>query len=216
MSAGSAPVGVAPAWPTLLGNRGGTSLVGVGGGQLCTSVEPTYGGARTWAASSMEDLSLKHEGPKRAYWPTTHARDPAMKARMMCKTENVLLSEGGREVEAETGWSLVEDGRRDCCSSVSGSSLYESLPVSTSAWDSLIFAVGGGGDDGGLEQRLHYMRKFSKISALIWRKIVHKYTSCTSLSQTVCKKHVKMRRRGHKPRIAQSWRKALAENVKDG
>ena len=41
MSAGSAPVGVAPAWPTLVGNRGGTLLVGVGGGQLCTSVEPT-------------------------------------------------------------------------------------------------------------------------------------------------------------------------------
>lgn len=85
-----------------------------------------------------------------------------MKARMMCKTENVLLFEGRRGVEsAETGGSLVEDGRRDCCSSVSGSGLYESLPVSTSAWDSLIFAVGGGGDDGGLEQRLdYYMREY--------------------------------------------------------
>jgi hypothetical protein len=110
----------------------------------------------------MEDLSLKHEGPKRAYWPTTNARDPAMKARIMCKTENVLLFEGSREVEAETGGSLVEDGRRDCCSSVSGSGLYESSPVSTSAWGSLIFAVGGGGDDGGLEQRLH-MREIFKI-----------------------------------------------------
>ena len=99
----------------------------------------------------MEDLSLKHEGPKRAYCPTKHARDPAMKARMTCKTENVLLFEGqhgdSREVEAETGGSLVEDGRRDCCSSVSGSGLYETSPVSTSAWDPPIFAVGG--DDGG-------------------------------------------------------------------
>jgi hypothetical protein len=87
-----------------------------------------------------------------------------MKARMMCKTENVLLVEGqhgdSREVEAETGGSLVEDGRRDCCSSVSGSGLYESPPVSTSAWDSLIFVVGG--DDGGLEQRLHYEGNFQK------------------------------------------------------
>jgi hypothetical protein len=83
-----------------------------------------------------------------------------MKATMMCKTENVLLFEGSREVEAETGGSLVEDGRRDCCSSVSGSGLYESPPVSTSAWDSLIFAVGG--DDGGLEQRLHYEGIFQK------------------------------------------------------
>jgi hypothetical protein len=84
-----------------------------------------------------------------------------MKARMMCKTENVLLFEGSREVEAETGGSLVEDGRRDCCSSVSGSGLYESLPVSTSVWDSLIFAVGG--DDSGLEQRLHYEGNFQNI-----------------------------------------------------
>jgi hypothetical protein len=93
----------------------------------------------------MEDLDLKHEGPKRAYWPTKHARDPAMKARKMW---NVLLFVGqhgdSREVEAEAGGSpLVESGRRDCCSSVSGSGLYESFPVSTSAWDSLIFAVGG-------------------------------------------------------------------------
>ena len=75
----------------------------------------------------------------------------------MCKMENVLFFEGqhgdSREVEAETGGSLVEDGRRDCCSSASGSGLYESPPVSMSAWGSLIFAVGG--DDGGLEQRLH-------------------------------------------------------------
>ena len=115
----------------------------------------------------MEDLDLKHEGPKRAYWPTKHARDPATKARMMCKTENVLLFEGkygdGREVEVETGGSLVEDGRRDCCSSVSGSGLYESSPVSTSAWDSLIFAVGEGGDDGRLEQWLHYEGIFQNI-----------------------------------------------------
>src|SRR6266852_6765132 len=112
----------------------------------------------------MEDLSPKHEGPKRAYWPTRHARDPAMKARVMCKTENILLFEGqhgdSREVEAETGGSLVEDGRRDCCSSVSGSGLYES-PVSTSAC-SLIFVMGG--DDGGLEQRLHYERIFQKCA----------------------------------------------------
>jgi hypothetical protein len=108
----------------------------------------------------MEDLDLKHEGPKRAYWATKHARDPAMKARMMCKTENVLLFErqhgDGRGVEAETGESLVEDERRDCCSSVSGSGLYESSPVSTSAWDSLIFAVGG---DGGV---LRYEGIFQK------------------------------------------------------
>lgn len=82
-----------------------------------------------------------------------------MKARIMCKMENVLHFEGQRgdslevEVEAETGGSLVEDGRRDCCSSVSGSGLYELSPVSTSVGDSLIFAVGG--DDGGLEQWLH-------------------------------------------------------------
>jgi hypothetical protein len=83
-----------------------------------------------------------------------------MKARMMCKTENVLLFEGSREVEAETGGSLVEDERRDCCSSVSGSGLYESSPVSTSASDFLIFGVGG--DDGGLEQRtaLHFKGNF--------------------------------------------------------
>jgi hypothetical protein len=100
----------------------------------------------------MVDLSLKHEGPKIAYCPTRHARDPATKARITCKTENVLLFEGqhgdSREVQTETGGSLVEDVRRDCCSSVSGSGLYESLPVSTSAWDPFIFAVGG------LEQRL--------------------------------------------------------------
>ena len=118
----------------------------------------------------MEDLSRKHEGPKIAYWPTKHARDPAMKARVMCKTENVLLFEGqcggGREVEP--GRSLVEDERRDCCSSVSGSGLYELSPVSTSACDSLIFAVGR--DDGGLEQRLRY-GEFPKIFILplIWQ-----------------------------------------------
>jgi hypothetical protein len=104
----------------------------------------------------MEDLSPKHEGPKRAYWPTKHARDPAMKARVMCKTENVLVFEGqhggSREVEAETGGSLVEDGRRDCCSSVSGSGLYEPSPVSTSGC-SLIFVEGG--YDRGLEQSLN-------------------------------------------------------------
>jgi hypothetical protein len=109
----------------------------------------------------MEDLSLKHEGPKRAYWPTKHARDPAMKARVMCKTENVLLFEGqhddSREVDAETG---VEDGRRDCCSSVSGSGLYDASPVSTSAWDPLIFVVGR--DYGGPEQRSRYEGVFQK------------------------------------------------------
>lgn len=105
-----------------------------------------------------------------------------MKARMMCKMENVLLFEGQRgdsrevEVEAETSGSLVEDGRRDCCSSVSGSGLYESSPVSTSAWDSLIFAVGG--DDGGLEQWL-YCKGISKIYALIWQKKVKLYVKDT-------------------------------------
>ena len=88
---------------------------------------------------------MKHEGPKRAYWPTKHARDPAMKARMMWNVLPFVGQHGdSREVEAEVGGSpLVEGGRRDCCSSVSGSGLYESSPVSTSAWDSLIFEVGG-------------------------------------------------------------------------
>jgi hypothetical protein len=62
---------------------------------------------------------------------------------MRCGIENVLLFEeqhdDSREVEGEAGASLVEEGRRDCCSSVSGSGLYESLPTSTSAWDSFIF-----------------------------------------------------------------------------
>ena len=80
-----------------------------------------------------------------------------MKARAMCKTENILHFEeqhgDGRvlEVEEETGGSLVEDGRRDCCSSVSGSGLYESLPVSTSGC-SLIFVVGGDGAKGDFQK----------------------------------------------------------------
>jgi hypothetical protein len=61
---------------------------------------------------------------------------------MRCGIENVLLfkeqHDDSREVEGEVGASLVEEGRRDCCSSVSGSGLYESLPTSTSAW-SFIF-----------------------------------------------------------------------------
>jgi hypothetical protein len=104
----------------------------------------------------VEDLDLKHEEPKSAYWATKHARDPAIKAEMRCGMENVkvLLFEeqhaDGREVdsEGEVGESLVEEGRRDCCSSVSGSCLYESSPASTSAWDSFIF----GGDDGGVRR----------------------------------------------------------------
>lgn len=113
----------------------------------------------------MEDLDLKHEEPKRAYWATKHARDPAIKAEMRCGMENVkaLLFEGqhadSREVDSkgEVGESLVEEGRRDCCSSISGSCLYESSPASTSAWDSLIF----GRDDGGV-RRGDSKRRFLK------------------------------------------------------
>ena len=67
MSAGSAPVGVAPACPTLVGNSGGTSFVGEGGGQLCTSVDPTYGGARAWAELSAEDNDDEQEVPEKKY-----------------------------------------------------------------------------------------------------------------------------------------------------
>lgn len=69
---------------------------------------------------------------------------------------NVLLFEeqhvDSREVEGEAGESLVEGGRRDCCSSVSGSCLYESSPASTSTWDSLIFGRDES-NDGGLKSR---------------------------------------------------------------
>jgi hypothetical protein len=67
ISAGSAPVGVAPAWPTLVGNSDGTSFVGEGGGQLCTSVDPTYGGARTWADLSAEGNEDEQEVPEKMY-----------------------------------------------------------------------------------------------------------------------------------------------------
>jgi hypothetical protein len=91
------------------------------------------------------ELGLKHEVPKRVYWARKHAREPAIKAKMSCRMENVLLFEeqhaDDREVERGVGGSLVEEGRRDCCSSVSGSGLYESSPASTSGWDSFMVVL---------------------------------------------------------------------------
>ena len=48
MRAGSAPVGVGPAWPTDVGNNEGNALVGLEGGKRWTSVEPASGLAN-WA-----------------------------------------------------------------------------------------------------------------------------------------------------------------------
>ena len=45
MRAGSAPVGVGPAWPTDVGNNEGNALVGLEGGKRWTSVEPAEGDA---------------------------------------------------------------------------------------------------------------------------------------------------------------------------
>jgi hypothetical protein len=75
---------------------------------------------------SAGDLDEGHGVLKKAYWARKHARDPATKERMRYGVENVLV-EGqhadSREAEGVAGGTAVEEGRRDCCSSVSGSGL---------------------------------------------------------------------------------------------
>jgi hypothetical protein len=76
---------------------------------------------------SAGDLDEGHGVLKKAYWARKHARDPATKERMRYGVENVLAFEGqhtdSREAEGVAGGTAVEEGRRDCCSSVSGSGL---------------------------------------------------------------------------------------------
>ena len=110
---------------------------------------------------------MKHEEPKRAYWATKHARDPAIKAEMRCGMENVKVllfeEQHADSREVDSGGEVIEEGRRDCCSSISGSCLYESSPASMSAWDPLIV----GRDDGGLRRGDSKRRFLNKVCTYI-------------------------------------------------
>lgn len=71
INAGSAPVGVPPAYPTLVGNSEGSRLVGDGGGNAWISVLPALGSASK-ASTALLLLLLglltpKQEGPQKAY-----------------------------------------------------------------------------------------------------------------------------------------------------
>ena len=153
MRAGSAPVGVGPAWPTSVGKREGKTLVGEAGGNLCTSDEPAYGGAYistapvgslcmgvgrafpSWRVAHTMSCTVRHDMMPARKATTMYTRDLKKGLSSPCRGAGSessswclswpVSSAACSESDPSTAAACVS-----FCSSPSSTSLYGAMPVS--------------------------------------------------------------------------------------